>query len=37
MEDQYCRDSAYDIRDNEVFMMGVDRRKERIEYMEDHT
>lgn len=36
MEDNFCIDSAYDIRDNEVFMMGVDRRAELIEWREAH-
>ena len=28
MEDNFCRDSANDARDYEVFMMFVDRRAE---------
>lgn len=36
MEANFCRDPAYDVRDHEVFMMGVDRRAELIEWNEAH-
>ena len=36
MEDKYCRDSGYDVRDHEVFMMGVDRQAKLIEWKEAH-